>query len=166
MRRDANGIVKLLPLASSIEGGFQAHSMIHDNGSAIGDSIASCNSLVIANRTPTPLQRRSLCPLMSWRSSDSELDSVPERSGNGHRRGGSLVSKSLGIEIAKTKQRSRGKPLASRELTREVLDEKGHRELERLPGLERGVLQVLWPELFGSPPNTRLRREPLVLSRT
>src|SRR4051812_690290 len=37
-----------------------------------------------------------------------------------------------------------------------------HEQLKDLPTLERKQLQTLWQELFGKPPNPKLRRELLV----
>ena len=76
------------------------------------------------------------------------------------------MSKGLEVGTKTSIQRGRTKPSATRALTREELEEKVRQELNRLPGLERGALQVLWAELFGAPPNPRLRRELLVMVLT
>ena len=80
-----------------------------------------------------------------------------------------MVSRSLEIEIRTTPRplkRDRSKPSSSGAMSREEVDAEVRRELNRLPGLERGALQVLWAELFGTPPNPRLRRELLVMILT
>jgi Protein of unknown function (DUF2924) len=74
------------------------------------------------------------------------------------------VSTSLGVETRRSTQRGQAKP--GRAPTRAEVDEGVRQELSRLPTLERGALQVLWAELFGVPPNPRLRRELLVLILT
>ena len=52
------------------------------------------------------------------------------------------------------------------EQKRQQLDEAVAQELARLPALERGALQVLWTDLFGTAPNPKLRRELLILILT
>ena len=78
-----------------------------------------------------------------------------------------MVSRSLRIEIEETQRRAQTKRSSSKIIrTPEETDLHVREELDRLPRLERGALQVLWAELFGSPPNLRLRRELLMMVLT
>lgn len=79
------------------------------------------------------------------------------------------MSKSLGAKVtttSKTVRRGRTTPSSPGLMTREEPDDRVRRELNRLSGLERGALQVLWTELFGNLPNQKLRRELLVMILT
>jgi hypothetical protein len=79
------------------------------------------------------------------------------------------VSESRGVEAVAAPRaavQGRSKPLSAGAATRESSKSSIQEEISRLGRLERGALQVRWAELFGSPPNPRLRRGLLIMVLT
>jgi hypothetical protein len=76
------------------------------------------------------------------------------------------VSERLGVETKTPKRAVEGDRSSQTVALQRNTDDLVHEQLNSLPQMERAALQLLWVELFGKPPNPRLRRELLVMVLT